>query len=226
MNKVITVEQARKITGGRTTHMPVEYENAVKALQACMTLDEAKYWSDKSDALAAWAKIYRNEEVSLKARQLKLHAFRRMGQLAEELRPSKRMLGGRKGEAPGSHSLLVESGIGAGIAVQVARLAKATPEEFERVVAAGKGVYTSAAEFRGRVASGKGVKKSSDMWHWLTLVTGGPELTRVISKLRAKDPADCGRDLSPDEVEKARKLAVELSEWLDEFEQHLPKVIK
>lgn len=56
MNSVITAEQAKKITGGRTPLVPVEYEAAVKSLQACATLDEAKYWSDKSDALAAWAK--------------------------------------------------------------------------------------------------------------------------------------------------------------------------
>lgn len=86
---VLDRDLARQITKGRTPLVPLEYETAVKSLAACTTLDESKYWADKADALAAWAKIYHSREAELKAKQLKLHAYRRMGELAQDLRPSK-----------------------------------------------------------------------------------------------------------------------------------------
>lgn len=57
--------------------MPVVYADAVKALEACATMDEAKYYSDKSEALAAWAKIYGSQEDRKAAARLKLHAYAR-----------------------------------------------------------------------------------------------------------------------------------------------------
>ena len=87
MNSVISEEQARQITGGRKPLVPVEYERACTALAECQTIDEAKYWDNKADALAAWAKIYNNDQAGLEAKRLKLHAYRRMGEIAREIIP-------------------------------------------------------------------------------------------------------------------------------------------
>src|ERR1700722_7297053 len=87
----------------RTVPMPVEYVEACKALAACVTIDEAKRWADKAEALAAWAKIYRSDEASVQAARLKLHAYRRMGKLAEEIRPLRHI--GGQGYALGPPSL-------------------------------------------------------------------------------------------------------------------------
>jgi len=84
--------------------MPVEYDRALQALVACTRIDEARTWSDKADALAAWARIYQNDQASVLARRLKLHAYRRMGELAEELRP-------KHPDAGGPRSLLLEQGL-------------------------------------------------------------------------------------------------------------------
>lgn len=114
MQAVITKAQARAITRGREPHVPVEYEQAVTALQACLTLDETKYWSDRADALAAWAKIYGNDQAGRKAKMLKLHAYRRMGILAAELCPpgSRKMgVGNGKGSLPGPRALLESHGL-------------------------------------------------------------------------------------------------------------------
>src|ERR1700689_1121318 len=85
MQQVITREQAKQITRGRTPMVPLEYEEAVKALASCLTFDEAKYWSDKASALAAWAKIYHSHEIDRKAKMLRLHAYRRMAELAQDI---------------------------------------------------------------------------------------------------------------------------------------------
>jgi hypothetical protein len=51
MQQVITAKQARQITGGRTPLVPVVYEDALKALGECLSLDDAKVWDNKADAL-------------------------------------------------------------------------------------------------------------------------------------------------------------------------------
>lgn len=69
------------------TPMPIVYEQACKAIAACTAIDEAKYWSDKADALAAWARIYNEDKVSIEAKRLKLHAYRRMAEIADAIMP-------------------------------------------------------------------------------------------------------------------------------------------
>jgi len=120
--------------------MPVEYETAIKALDACATLDETRAWRTAAEALAVWAKLYKSEEAELKAKRLRLYAYRRMGQLATELRPSGRIqqkgpgVRGCKGSLPGAVSLLEEHGLTkteAGAATWIARL---PPTEFEHLL--------------------------------------------------------------------------------------------
>lgn len=117
--------------------MPVEYETAIKALEACATLDETRTWRTAAEALAVWAKLYKSEEAELKAKRLRLYAYRRMGQLASEMRPSGRIkqkgngFRGCKGSFPGAVSLLEEHGLTkteAGAATWIARLPQ---QEFE-----------------------------------------------------------------------------------------------
>ena len=87
---VITKDQARKITKGRTPLVPVEYEVAIRALTECTTLDESKYWSDKSDALAAWAKIYHSDDAGRKAKLLESVTLPAYGATIRGIAPSSR----------------------------------------------------------------------------------------------------------------------------------------
>lgn len=118
--------------------MPVQYEAALKALDACTSLDETKVWNNAADALAAWAKIYNSDEAELKAKRLRLHAYRRMGQLARELRPPGRMKGGGhrgcQGKLPGAISLLQEYGLTKTEAGAANFIAQLPGEQFQRVL--------------------------------------------------------------------------------------------
>lgn len=147
-NPVITSAEARKITGGRTPLVPVQYETAMAALAECREIDEAKIWSDKADALAAWAKIYHSDEADRQAKLLKLHAYRRMGELAKELRPSGREIvacpnfghgkGAKSQATPGPRSLLMESGLSSSQADAAVRLSKIPGPQFENLISADK----------------------------------------------------------------------------------------
>lgn len=220
MRKLITQAQAKQITGGRTPNMPVEYENAVRSLQACIDLIDAKYWSDKADALAAWAKIYRSEEATLKAKQLKLHAYRRMAQIAEELRPSSRPIrvgdvGRIKGVCPGSRSLLIESGLKPNQADAAIKLRKISATQFDRLQ------HRASPPSPTQIA--RHIQNCSDSWRALS--GGASCAVQFRSFCRRWEPKKLAAGLAPDEASKASAIYTELSEWLDAFEQALPKEI-
>ena len=214
---VITAKQARQITGGRKPLVPVEYETAVNALQACVTIDDAKYWSDKADALAAWAKIYRNDDAGRKARQLRLHAYRRMGQLAGELRPDKRYSHNSKGFPPGPISLLTESGLTTTQASAARKLAKFSDEKF--VAQLTKDSVPSPM----RVLRQEAIGPITNAWGKFSGRYGRAGATQFLSFCRAHSAKELARGLAQDEAIAARHCVGEIQDWLDEFEQHLPK---
>jgi hypothetical protein len=218
MNTVITEKQARQITGGRMPLLPVEYEEAVKAIAACVDLDETKYWSDKADALAAWAKIYRDDAASIAAKRLKIRAYHRMGVLAKELRPGG-YVKGKNGLRPGAQSLLIEKGLSKSRASQALCISTARPDELANVVEKARGISTVARTFRGRV---KVDMASTDAWAWLTRLPGAA-LFQVRSAMRSREARAVAAAVAPREIVAARKVAVEIMEWLDQFEQYLPK---
>lgn len=85
--------------------MPVEYTAACKSLEKCLTIEDAKYWSNAADALASWARIYQNDEAGRAAKRLKAQALRKMSILADELQPAGvKGLGKGRGLKPGPYA--------------------------------------------------------------------------------------------------------------------------
>jgi hypothetical protein len=208
LTPVITKEIARKITRGRDPLVPIEYEVAMRALTECTTLDESKYWSDKADALAAWAKIYHSDEAQRKAKLLKLHAYRRMGQLAGELRPTN-SLGGRTGGSPGPISLLLEAGLKKQHAAAARKLSSLTERQFAGLLKHPVAPTTAA-------------------YNLLSTEPAWRDLAKFAMTLRAfcrsNTPAQVVRAMDPKRKATALELARDLIEWFDEFEQRLEKV--
>lgn len=215
---VITEQQARQITGGRKPHMPIEYEQACKFLDQCIELDDAKYWSDKSDALAAWAKIYHDEDAARKAKRLKLKAYRRMGELAAELYPRKwnKVGAGLGGALPGPIKALKAAGLKQHEADWASALAKVPAEKFNRAVSSPRPPAPSA--FMPKFAKG-----TSETWKRLSGHVGGQSLTGFRGFIRGLDAKIVAAGLTKSEAALARAAVTEIVEWLDEFEQHLPK---
>jgi hypothetical protein len=224
MQHVITADEARKITKGRTPLVPVEYETACKSLESCMSLDESKYWSDKADALAAWAKIYHDEKVGRQARALKLHAYRRMGQLAAEIAPKGR-LRGRRGSRPGPLHALIEAGLTKHQGQAARRLGEAATHTFETILdRAYPPSPQTAAKFLPALK--KGPRNVGNAIPYSQILGWSALWQRVISlnaATAANNPEDFGRSVRPEIAEKIRSVVRNVQEWLDEFERHLPK---
>lgn len=117
--------------------LPVQYESACRALAECRTIDEAKYFDSKADALAAWAKIYNNDRAAVEAKRLKLHAYRRMGEIARELQPPYRKgerSNTKTGSLPGHVALLKASGLKPSQATAASYISSMTAQSFEAAV--------------------------------------------------------------------------------------------
>ena len=210
MQQVITSKQARQITGGRTPLVPVQYETAITALTECISLDDAKVWSDKADALAAWAKIYRSDDVSRKAKMLKLHAYRRMGQLAAEINPRRSTAGlSGRGSVPGSgpRSLLLGHGLSVAQADAARILSTVSQRKFDTLMKNPVSPTTARHSLRG-----------STVWHDVQA-----SAMTLRSRFRQHTPAQVVSSMTDTEAQNARELINEISEWLDEFDQRLPK---
>lgn len=207
--------------------LPVEYTAACTAIARCRSIDETKHWSDKADALAAWAKIYRNAEAEREAKRLKLHAFRRMNDLANEIQPRTYLRGpGTKGKAQqdGPRALLRKHGLSETAAQQIRRIGGLPQTQFDALIASEKppGVTKAAALGVGIIAPAR----SSAAWRELRdgRLTGSISLSRFVNAFcRNRNPKQLAEGLLPGEVRAARKLCTKAIEWLDEFEQHLPK---
>lgn len=214
MQRALTIKQARQITGGRVPHVPVEYETAVTALQACIDLDEGKYWADKADMLAAWAKMYRNDDAGRKARMLKLHAYRRMGQLAAELNPRRAKTGEGvgKGSVPGSgpRSLMLAHGLTVAEVGAARALARIPQRQFDQILRN----PVSPTTIRSRLYQ-------TTEWHYMQA-----SLMSVRSRCRVDTPAQVVDTMSEVECANAREMVREIVEWFDEFDQRCAKKVR
>lgn len=208
MQQVISSDQAKRITRGRMPLVPVEYETACRSLAECLTIDEARYWSDKADALAAWAKIYHSNETLRKAKQLKMHAFRRMGILAGEIKPRTSL--GRHGNAPGPVSELMKTGLSKNSATASRRLASMTQKDFDKMLEKPKAPSSIV----------------QDLWlgneDWAAFVKTAMSFRAALKRATPESVAAACKQ-SQRHTETARGLITDISDWLDELDRRLPK---
>lgn len=186
--------------------VPIRYEQAIVAIAQCCTLDEAKTWTTKAEALAAWAKIYRDDAVSIEARRLKLHAWRRMGILAGEIRPMGSSIGRR-----GPLSLLQETGFSKSASTQMRYLGNMAAEKFDAIVKSDRQVSPS------RLIN---VELSANP-AWKDMQQ---RLSTLRAILRRNDPSELGHSLSEREATTARQTISEIYRWIEKFDSALPQV--
>lgn len=190
--------------------LPVEYEAAVTAIAACRSLDETRYWSNKADLFAVWARIHKSREAELQAKRLKLHASRRLGELAAELRPSvvKYTSPQHHGRLPGPVSLLMEYGLSRGDATAARMLARISREVFEELL---------ETPFAPATAVGHVIKTGDPVWR--QFLRGAVCLRAFLRQRSAKELVELARSLGGPQEQKLQGLASELLERLGEIER-------
>jgi hypothetical protein len=68
--------------------LPERYENARKAIAECERVDECKEWADKAAAMAAYARMAKDDSLKVMAMRIQARALRRAGLLMRQIAPA------------------------------------------------------------------------------------------------------------------------------------------
>ena len=177
-----------------------------------MEVVDTMKWANLADAYATVAKIQKDETAMRLSKAIKLHAYRRMGEIAQELRPMKHK--GNYGATKGPHSALREAGLGRNEATAAVVLGRTPREKFDEI--ASRPNPPSPLVFMM-----KENRAGSDAYK--NLVCNGFGLQSFRSFTRKYHAPALARQLSASEAEKVKSMFVGCVEWLDALEQALPK---
>ena len=76
--------------------LPDNYQMAVKAIQACVKMDECQKWGHKAEALASYAKQSQDDRLRKYADRIQARAIRRCGELLKQIEPGKNRYDSRR----------------------------------------------------------------------------------------------------------------------------------
>lgn len=133
----------------------VRYEAACRAVAEAKSIDEAKDFRDKAEAMRAYARQAKNKQLELDAAEIRIRAERRLGELIAAQREAGLMATGTKGQLVGKDAsggfvcnppeekpiTLAEAGIDKNLADRARKYAAIPEEEFNATL----------TEWRGRV---------------------------------------------------------------------------
>ena len=199
------------------TPMPSALERAKAALAECINLDQAKDIANEAKAIAQYAMEKKGAEQLLRmARQIQIRAFRRIGQLLKQFKT-------KLPRAP----LAMEN-----VAIRIASMDQG---DFERALADdnGSAPFTfiqkyapktaPPARFRDHAFSATAPDPQLMVTNQFNSAIGN--LLLFARKHSAPEVAQQFRGNAPFS-RGLREGVRELQDWLDEFEQHLPRVRK
>lgn len=125
----------------------VKYDAACRAVAEAASIDEAKDFRDKSEAMRAYAKQAKNKQLEVQAAEIRIRAERRIGELMAAQRDSGALSeGGRPSHKTGSQTdpvsaapTLAEVGIDKHLADRARKYAAIPEGEFNGIVSEWKG---------------------------------------------------------------------------------------
>lgn len=188
----------------KQANLPDVYVQAVELIQKTIDLDEAKQWADRTEALVAWARMYNHDDVGVAAKRLRLHAFKRMGELARQLRPTKAVPGG--GRTPGPLTLLQEAGLSLHNARAAVYLSKLTKAKARRIIDKDNPLSPQTYQRRSH--------KESSLAHFRNLQRSPFSCRSFLREVTPKEMAD---SLDDDEKVRAVKQMRVLVKWCNAF---------
>lgn len=214
--------------------LPAKYKAARRALQECYRIDELKDISDKHSAIAHYAKQAKDPSLMYYAERIKLRAFERIGEILAEIKEYKE----RKRVAE-INGVAIQT---ANRAYEASHIPKKTrdkliesspPPKVSDLAEMGRRYIPKTWEARGGNFHGY-VRREEQIKRTATVCAHdvADYLRSVIEDLRHNIPDDnvggsftmkqMGLAVHPEDAEPIRRLAIEVIDLVDEFEQALP----
>lgn len=209
-----------------TADLPVNYEAAKAALAACVQLDECKEWANRMAAIASYARQSKDDSLESMASRIRLRALRRVGELLSELSSSSR--GPRQGIRSDRRCAVDANNITAGEAARLVRIAGIPKQDFESRVEATPTPSLRQLDPGWSAVLVKQVSgATSEINSYTQLQQALAPLVQMIVDERTPAKEVARRivrlGLPAEYLEGLRHAAIDVGEWLDEFEQALPK---
>jgi hypothetical protein len=189
----------------------VRYDAMCKAIQAAHDIDEVKKFHDKARAYEIYSQLAKNRKAERQAREIRLRAERRAGELLREMGKAK---GGRP-TANRSHDAtgltLRQLGISRTQSSRWQQLAEVPEEEFEAAVAGGDATTTGIVETHLQHRNGPTteVLDLNAGWLWRQLL----EFDR--RGLLATDPSDLLTRMPVQMKIETLERAAQVAAWLE-----------
>jgi hypothetical protein len=144
---VLATEQAHQVLPPKSkmpntdrARLPTTYKDAKRALEACVSVDEAAQWADKAAALASYAKQAQDVELQTMATRIRARAIRRCGTLLKAVpgqRGGDRRSKGRR-SPDGRKAVARAAGLSPHKARQAVRVANVDDHLFTKLVDSSK----------------------------------------------------------------------------------------
>ena len=201
--------------------LPVTYEAAQKALAECQRVDEVKDWADKAAALAAYARMAKNDNLRLMALRIQERATRRMGELLKQIPPATGVhlpSAKRDGAVPlGREQIATAAGLSERQRKTALRLASIPKDQFESAVESGSPPTLSAMAKWGTLPRAPAEATPEDA----QLARKARDLLRELAAFcGVHDPIRIARAMR--DSESCRGNVETIDAWLDQFVTNLP----
>ena len=211
---VLSPEQAKQIAA-RKTFAIVPYDTAVAALRECLTFEDITHWQNYAEVAQAWGKVHKSDEAIRLARAVKLHAQRRMGELAKEIVAQSRKAAGVSASARGLSAagislktVLMEQGATASEAHTVSALGRASKSAFNKAASSSK--PPTASSFVKKISS------AANPWISFAIQARWGAFVSAINIEDAEDIARIAKRHARDPKE-IKRQAEQMRSWLGDF---------
>jgi hypothetical protein len=189
------------------------YDAMCKAIQAAHDIDEVKEIHDKARAIEIYGRQAKNKKAERQAREIRLRAERRAGQLLREIQKAKggRPIQNQSHDATSFPLTLSKLNISKTQSSRWQQLADVPEAVFEAAVAGGDATTTGivAAHMQLCNAPGKDIVDRNADWLWRRLF----DFER--KGLLAKDPNDLLMTMTPPMQAATLEMAPRVAAWLE-----------
>jgi hypothetical protein len=207
--------------------LPATYEAAQRAIAECERVDECKTWGDKAAAIAAYARMAKNDNLRLMALRIQQRATRRMGELLKQTSSASEanLVQNHREAGSGPSETRTQIAAAAGLSdrqrKQAIRVANVPADEFESAVDGPN--PPSVSELAARGTQTRPVAPAPQVLPADPLVAAQAQnmLREFAAFCGANDPVRIAIAPSLD-ADFLRGAVETIDRWIDRFVTHLP----
>lgn len=207
--------------------LPVNYEAAKIAIIECAKVDECKEWVDKAAAIATYAKQACDNSLKDAAIRIQLRAESRLGELLLEYDEQRKK---SKERLPTKSEFARDNGVSYALERVVIPMARVPRETRDELIEATPPVKRAELSQLGITPKPDSFfierRRREEQGRVNYYKIHFNEVVKFIKWTKDNDARESAQEVPHKELQWVKDQLPKLLDWLDEFEQHLPKTVK